>query len=321
LPEIRSIRKIAVIGAGFMGHAIAQVYAQAGYLVAIFDVKKKVLGDALKKIRFNLHMLVKNEIVPSRLAEQTMERIEAKPSMAEAVSDADFVHESISEIMTLKREVISDVENLTLNKTIIATNSGTFKITDVALGMQRPGNFVGVHFFNPPYLIPAVEIIPGDKTNELTVRMARDLIKNVGKVPIICKDIPGKLINRIQMAMYNEAFKLLEMGVATPEDIDNAVRCSFALRLPFYGPFRIWDLTTNMKTGLLAFESLYKETNNSKFRPLEIMKQKVDAGALGATYGKGWYNYKNKEGERIKEEMFVKLTKFLKFLIELEKEE
>jgi 3-hydroxyacyl-CoA dehydrogenase len=285
----------------------------------MIDMTEDILQDAFKKIRSNLRMLAKNKIVTSQAAKRALTKIKGTTNLQEGVADADFVHESVPEIMDLKRSVIGEIEKFITDRTIIGTNSGTFMVSEVAVGMQRPENFAGVHFFNPPYLIPAVEIIAGEKTAEEPLKVARDFIQKIGKVPVVCKDIPGKLINRIQFAMYNEAFNLLEMGVATPEDIDNAVRCSFALRLPFYGPFRVWDLTTNMKTGLLAFESVYKDTNDSKFRPLDIMRKKVEAGELGALSGKGWYQYTEQEAAKTREDMFVKLMKFLKFLREVER--
>ncbi len=233
------IRNAAVIGAGLMGHGIAQVFALGGCKVVLQDVDQGVLDKAVKKIRSNFRLLCNARWVGRTSAERALARISTTTDLEQAAAQADFVTEAVSEDLELKRRIFERLDAATPEQTILASNTSTLKITAIGGHLRKSDRVVTTHWFNPPYLVPVVEVVRGETTSDETVLRTSRFLKKMGKEPVrILKEVPGFLINRIQTAMFREVLSLLEMGVAEPAEIDRAVMGSFGLRLPVIGPLK-----------------------------------------------------------------------------------
>lgn len=312
--EIEDIERVAVIGAGIMGHGIACVCAEAGYYVNLMDVKDEALRGAIDRIKSELRILTENGVITKEKADATLPRIKGTLSLAEAVKDADFVIEAVPERMNLKRQVFKKLDELCSKHTIIATNTSTFMVTDIAAVVRRKNRVVGTHWWNPPYIIPLVEIVVGSKTSDETVNLTKEFIEKLGKTPIVCKESPGFIGSRIQGAMFREAVAILEEGVASVEDIDTTVKLSFGLRLPIIGPFEMADLG-GLDTWLWAGEYYYKKRKKPWNKPPNLLTQKVKSGELGTKTGRGFYDYTGRDVNSILRERDIRLIKLLNALI------
>jgi 3-hydroxybutyryl-CoA dehydrogenase len=289
----KGIQKVAVVGAGIMGHGIAQVCAQAGYKTSIVRRRPELLQQALDEIKSNLQVLVEKDVITRKEVDKALSGIRCETSLAEAVRDADFVIEAVTEDLNLKKNLFKELDALCPKHTILATNTSSFSITEIASATTRQDKVVGTHWWNPPYLMPLVEIVQGKRTSDETVSTTKDFIAKLGKVPVICKDSPGFLGVRLQAALVIEAVSMLEEGLATAEDIDTAVKMTLGLRLPILGPLETVDLG-GMDTFLYAYDYLYKMLGE-KFKPPNLLKRKVELGELGIKTGKGFYDYKGKD--------------------------
>jgi 3-hydroxybutyryl-CoA dehydrogenase len=237
--------------------------------------------------------------------------------MEEALHDVDWVAESVPEVLDLKKDVFRRMDNVCPDETILTTNTSTLSISEIAAVTTRPDKVIGFHWVNPAHLVPLVEIIPSAKTSASTLATAKEAAVILGKIPMVCKEIPGFIVNRLQFALLGEAISLLEQGVASAEDIDNAARIIFGLRTPFWGPLRNNDIFGNKKTTLAAFEYLFKETKNEKFRPSDLLREKVNKGELGIISGKGWYDYTGESLDELAVKRDRNLIKMIKFMGEL----
>lgn len=311
------IKNITVVGAGRMGRGIAAVYARRGYNVTMHDLEEGILEQARQGVRSILGFLLEKELITEDEVDSSMSRIRSTLNLEEAMEAADLVNESIQEVMGLKKELFSRMDKLCGKKTILATNTSSLSNSELAAATSRPDRVVGIHWVYPPYIIPAVEVIVGKQTSDLTLSTAKDLVIKLGKVPIVCKDVPGFVINRMQQALFNEAGCLLEQGVATAEDIDNAARMVMGLRFPFWGPLRVEDITAPATTVLTVQEYLYKVTGSDKFRPTKLLREKVRKGELGLVSGKGYYDYSKEPPGAIAREMDNMLIEILRFLAKL----
>ncbi|MFC1915270.1 3-hydroxyacyl-CoA dehydrogenase family protein [Chloroflexota bacterium] len=288
--KLDQIKKVAVVGAGLMGHGIAQAFAQGGFSVNVTDASASVLEVVKDRIRANLVTFVEEKFIGKNGAKEIPDRIYVFPDLGEAVHEANFVIEAISEDLEAKRRLFKELEKHCSPDTILASNTSSFRMTDIASDMKNPERAVITHWFNPPYLVPLVEVMPGEKTSAETCQITSDLLAKIKKVPVrVRKEIPGFLVNRIQTALYREIFSLLEMGVASAEDIDSAVKASLGFRLASIGPLLVRDLA-----GLGGFcksqEALLKEINSST-ELSKILKDKVARGDLGVETGKGFFKF------------------------------
>ena len=309
-----AIRNAAVIGAGLMGHGIAQVFALGGCRVVLHDVDRTVLKNAVKKIRANFRLLGEARWVSRPSAEQALARISTTTDLEEAAAQADFVTEAVSENLELKRRIFERLDAATPEHAIIASNTSTLKITEIGGHLRKADRVVTTHWFNPPYLVPVVEIVRGEKTSDETVELTSRFLKKMGKEPVrVLKEVPGFLINRIQTAMFREVLSLLEMGVAEPEEIDRAVMGSFGLRLPIIGPLKTVDLG-GLDIWYKGMKYLYPFFDNSK-EPQRVMREKVEAGSFGLKAGKGFFEYPSAaSGSRQERERDKKMIKLLALL-------
>lgn len=279
------MKKIAVIGAGTMGSGIAQVFAMAGYETMVYDLQTEAIERAEKSILKHLSKAV--EI--GKLDESGKARALKKLSFTTVFSDlkADFIIEAILEKLDLKIDLFNRLAAQNDAETIFATNTSSIPITQIAAKVDHPERVVGVHFFNPAHIMKLVEIISGAHTDDEIAQKARDLIKGIGKTPVMAKDAPGFIVNRVARHYYVEGLKVLEEGVADHAQIDRLLE-NIGFKM---GPFRLMDLI-GVDTNFSVTSSMYQLFHqDSKFRPSRIQQQKVDAGHHGRKSGQGFYKY------------------------------
>jgi len=283
------IRKVAVLGAGLMGHGITQVAAQtAKYEVYMCDIKREFLDNGMKMINDSLQKFLKKGEISEAEVAHVLNRIHPTLDMKEAVADADLIIEAIPENLDLKKTLLAEVDKLAKPEALIVSNTSSISITKLASATHRPEKFAGMHFFNPPQLMKLIEIIRGAKTSDETVNTIIEVTKRMGKEPVVVKkDVAGFVVNRILVPALNEAVALVDEGVAEPEDIDKAVK--LGLNWPM-GPLTLLD-NIGLNTILAIAEVLQKELG-SKYMPSPRLKEMVKAGLLGRKSGKGFYDWK-----------------------------
>jgi 3-hydroxybutyryl-CoA dehydrogenase len=283
------IKKIAVLGAGLMGHGIAQVAAQAGFEVSLRDVADKFLENGLNMIKKSLQKFVEKGKISEKEKENVLGRIHSTLDLKEAVADADLIIEAVPEKVQLKKDMYMEVDKFCPEHAIIASNTSSMSITGLASAIKRPERFCGMHWFNPAQLMRLIEVVQGVRTSDETIEAVVEVSKKMGKEPIVVrKDVAGFVVNRIMDAALNEALFLVWRGVVTIEDVDKAV--TLGLNWPM-GPLRLLDYI-GLDTSLEIFETLYAESGDPKFMPCPLLKHMVRAGLLGRKTGKGFYEWK-----------------------------
>ena len=288
--KVEDIRIVSVIGAGLMGHGIAQVFALAGYEVMLRDIKQEILETALDRVKNNLQKMSTAGLVHEKDVAGVLSRLKTTIEMEEAVGNSDFVIEAATENIELKKQIFRDADRLSPERTILATNTSGLPIAEVAAATSRPGKVVGTHFWNPPYLLRAVEVVKGAGTTEETVNVTRDLLSKVGKKPVVVnKDVPGQIGIRVLYAMIREASSLVEKGVASPEDVDTVVREALGTRLPVVGVLELADLS-GVDLVLMVSKRLFKDLDNDP-QPSAFLETMVAQGKTGIKSGKGFYNW------------------------------
>lgn len=286
------IKKIAVLGAGLMGHGIAQVSAQIGkYEVNLRDIKQEFVDSGMGMIKGSLQKFVSKGTLSEKEKQETLNRIHPMIDLKKAVADADLIIEAIPENVDLKKSVWTEVDKYAKKGAVFASNTSSISITEIASATQRPEKFCGMHFFNPPQLMRLVEIIRGAKTTDETVKTIVDVSQKMGKETVIVKkDSPGFIVNRILIPALNEAFYLVWEGIAEKEDVDKAIK--LGLNWPM-GPLTLVDYLGIDTT--LSIAELLKREIDPKFRPCPLMRQMTRAGLLGRKTGKGFYDWTKKK--------------------------
>jgi len=283
--ELKDIQKIGVVGAGTMGQGIAQISALAGYSVVLYDLQPAALEMAKKNIEKNLDKGIERGKLTSEQKSAVLISINFSTEFSSL--KADIIIEAILEKLDIKKELFAKLEDLNSDETILASNTSSIPITRIASGLKQPERFVGMHFFNPAHIMKLVEVISGVATSESTSKVVYDLAKKLGKTPVMAKDAPGFIVNRVARNFYVEGLKVLEEGVSDVKGIDRLVEASgFKM-----GPFRLMDLIgvdTNFSVTTSMFNAFHQDP---KFRPSRIQEQKVDAGHNGRKSGKGFYDY------------------------------
>lgn len=282
------IRTIGIVGAGTMGSGIAQVCAQAGYKTLIFDVNQELSQNAISVITDNLNEAIKR----GKLSEVEKKTVLANLTVVQSLSDlkVDMVIEAVIEKLDAKQKLFSELESINGGKAILATNTSSIPITQIAIALKDPSKCIGLHFFNPAHIMKLVEIISGAATSTELVDQMKAFCQSLNKVAVEAKDSPGFIVNRVARHYYVEALQLLEEQAADVETIDELLQASgFKM-----GPFRLMDLIgidTNFSVTTSMYDAFHQDP---KFRPSRIQEQKVNAGLLGRKTGKGFYDYTDK---------------------------
>jgi len=280
------IETIAVLGAGTMGHGIAQVAALAGFRVILRDVEKEFLTRGLRAIEDNLDKGIRRGKVTEDERDLVLQRIRGAVNLAET-AHADLFIEAVPERMELKRETIREVEQIAEKDFIFATNTSSLSISEIARGAARPERVIGMHFFNPVHLMRLVEIVVGSETSDETIEIARAVGQRMKKEPITVRDVPGFASSRLGVALGLEAMRMLEQGVASAKDIDTAMELGYNHPM---GPLRLTDLV-GLDVRLSIAEYLHRMLGAETFRPPEILRRMVAAGKLGKKSGEGFYQW------------------------------
>lgn len=293
------IRRIAIVGAGMMGHGIAIAFARAGYDVSLIDADEKGLRKGIEWIEQDLKVLEELGIVSAGKSSSVAERVLGVTDLRSGVEAADFVVEAVPDILEVKQNLFRELEKYCSSSTIFATTTATFRASEIAVAITHRERVLGAHWVNPPHIMPLVEVAATEETSAENMEATIELLKRIGKKPIRCKDIPGLINNRLLFALWNEGLKILEMGAASAEDIDDAIRFGFGSRVLFYGPFRWNDFFGNLPQVQTAYKSLYATTGEEAFRPSARLQHQIDSGNLGASAGRGWYEYPGESPETL----------------------
>ena len=306
------IKTVTVVGAGTMGHALAQVFAQNGYPVWLVDVNEGILDRARSMIASNLKTLTEAGCFPREEIPATLGRIRTTTRTEEAARNADLVIEAVVEDISVKKELFKTLDHVCPAHAILASNTSYLNIFEF-METNRPEKVLITHWYAPPHIIPLVEIVCGPLTSRETADTVRSLMLQLGKKPIvITKFLPGFIANRLQAALTQEVLFLIDNGYATPEDIDEAAKNSFALRTPILGLVKRFDFT--------GLDLTQKILRNRQYEPPRLTDRSptVDAlvaqGKLGAKTGSGFYDYGNRTTEEIMKERDLKLIKLREFL-------
>lgn len=289
-----SLEKIGVVGAGQMGAGIAHVAALAGRSVILADVSEDLLKKGLKAIEKNLGRQVEKGKVTPDARDAALARIVTAADLAR-FSDADLVVEAVVENEAVKKELFTRLDGMVKPGGILATNTSSISITRLAAGTKRPDRFVGMHFMNPVPVMALVEVIRGIATSDETTAAVVALAQAMGKTPLLCRDFPGFVSNRVLMPMLNEAFYVLHEGIATPEAVDGIMR--LGMNHPM-GPLTLADFI-GLDTCLAILRVLHGGLGDDKYRPCPLLVQMVDAGWLGKKSGRGVYHYDGPAGEKL----------------------
>jgi enoyl-CoA hydratase/3-hydroxyacyl-CoA dehydrogenase len=284
--KVEDIKKVAVMGAGDMGHGIAEVALLAGYKVAMRDIEQRFVDKGLARIRESLEKLAEKQKITEDNKKAMLANIGIFVDIGEAVKDADFIIEAVPEIMNLKKEVFKALDELAPKHAILASNTSTMSITEIASATTRPDKVVGMHFFNPAVLMKLVEVIKGDKTSEETMKVTYDVSLKMNKIPVrVEKDTAGFIYNRVIAPSGILLGAIIDKGLATPEEIDARMK---KLGMPM-GPYETMDyvgLDIHYHVLLYLGEELSPD-----FKPAKWLKEKVDAGTLGKKTGKGIFDW------------------------------
>ena len=283
------INKIAVLGAGAMGHGIAQLAAMAGFDVTMRDISEEFVDAGMKKIRWSVGKFIEKGKISPPEAEKILKRLKPLVSLKEAVEDADFVIEAIPEKLELKKQVFKEIDSFAPAHAILATNTSALPVTEIAVATNRPEKVIGMHFFNPPALMRLVEVVMGEKTSENTCNVTIDLGKKFGKEPVLCKkDVPGFIANRITIPGTNLVAWMVHKGEYTIEEVDAAAMHKAGMPM---GIFALLDFT-----GLdIAYDVLkFMEEREPNFKVAPLINEKMEKGEIGVKAGKGFYTYPEK---------------------------
>jgi 3-hydroxybutyryl-CoA dehydrogenase len=292
------MNQIGILGAGLMGHGLAQVFAAAGCQVTVFDHNPGTLSSLKNRVRQNLDVFEQEALVSKEAADLCLDRIVLSDSLAAMCRGRNFILEAISENMAAKRLVFSEMESHVPPATILASNTSAIRITEIARGLRYPQRVLGTHFWNPPHIVPCVEVVKAAETSNASFEAAFRLMEKVGKIPVrVLKDIPGFLGNRMQHALWREAFSLVEQGIASAEDVDKVVRNAFGLRLAFLGPLETADLAGLDLTHHIQQDLLPRLEASPT--PSALLKEKIDRGRLGAKSGEGFHRWPAEKLKRL----------------------
>ncbi|MEM1537461.1 MAG: 3-hydroxyacyl-CoA dehydrogenase family protein [Candidatus Nezhaarchaeales archaeon] len=275
--KVEDVKTIAIWGAGRMGSGIAEVCARAGYQVVLRDISEKALQTGIEAVKDSMKKAVERGKMTIKDVEGALSRIRGTLDVKEAVREADVVIECVPEDLDLKKRVFKELDEACPERTVFASNTSSFMITDLASATRRPDRFVGMHFFNPVPIMRLVEVVRGALTSDETVNLAKELSIKLGKIPVVVNDGPGFFTSRWFAVWASEAFRLFELGIAGIKEIDTMCKLGFNMPL---GPFELHDMV-GIDVQLHVLEYLYRETGDPRYAPPTILKKLVKAGYRG----------------------------------------
>jgi 3-hydroxybutyryl-CoA dehydrogenase len=314
--KVEEIRAIGIIGAGLMGHGIAQVFALKRYKVKLFDNDLNVLQSAPEKIHNNLQTLLEMHLVEPQEIEDCLNHLQLCHTLPEMCEGVELTIEAVSENVDLKRAIFGELEALTRPQTILCSNTSGISIGLISENLRFKERVIGTHFWNPPHIVPCVEVIKSQFAADEVFHTVIELMERVGKKPVrVLKDIPGFLGNRLQHALWREAISLVEKGIAAPEDIDRVVKYGFGLRLSFIGPLETADLA-GLDLVYDIHKYLFSDLEN-RSTPSPLLKTLLDQKATGVKSKKGFYDWTDERTKQIiqqRDKALLKITEVIKGL-------
>ena len=288
--DFGTIQRVSVLGLGTMGHGIAQTMALAGCEVRGYDASAEAREDLHDRVRANLRQMLSVGMIEQAAISEAIGRITVCETEADALAGAEFVTEAVVENLALKQELFERIEAFVEEETILVSNTSSYPMTDISVRMSHPQRALVTHWFNPPHIVPVVEVVPGEQTSDETTVTTYDFLDRIGKTPVrLNQELPGFLVNRVQVAMFREVLDLLDRNVASPEQIDRAIRGSAGMRLAALGPLAIidfagWDVTSRV------YQNLVPDLRCDHELPERVAKL-VQAGHFGAKTGQGVFDY------------------------------
>jgi len=312
--KLQDINRIGILGAGLMGPGIAQAFSSAGYRVNIFDMDPATLDSVKNRIASNFTTFIDLNLATPADRERCLDNITISTSLKNLCAGPQVLIEAISEDMEVKRSTYGEVEKFTPPNTILTSNTSALSITAISEVLEHKARFLGTHFWNPPHIIPCVEVIMGAFTEERVFETVYSLMEKIKKVPVrVMKDVPGFLGNRLQHAMWREAISLKEKNIASAEDIDKVVKYGFGIRMPFLGPLETADLA-----GLALTYDVHKYLFpylESSSEPSPALKDLVFDGATGVKAGRGFYDWAPEKIRRIIQQRDTVLLRIIQEII------
>ena len=291
---LKAIETIAVIGAGTMGHGIAQVAAAAGFRVLLNDVDRESLARGVAAIESNLAKGIQRAKLTEDDRDRTLQHIRGTTNLKECAAAADLIIEAAPEQLELKKQVLRQLESASDHPFIFASNTSSLSISEIAGSSKRPEAVIGMHFFNPVHIMRLLEIVVGQKTSTETVQTVTEVGRKMRKEPIVVKDVPGFASSRLGVALGLEAMRMFEQGVASVQDIDTAMELGYNHPM---GPLKLTDLV-GLDVRLNIAEYLHRELGSETFRPPEVLKRMVSEGKLGKKTGQGFYDWTKEDARR-----------------------
>ncbi len=288
--KLSDIETIAVLGSGIMGHGIAQSFAMGGFSVMLYDISETVLATARAHIKKNLALFSKSHLIKESEIETSLQRVSTTTDLKEAVSNAQFIIEAAPEDLALKKDLFEKIESFCGEAAIIASNTSSLTLKEMGERVKKKSRLVVAHWFNPPHIVPTVEVVKSEGTSDETADITYELMKKIRKSPVMINwEIPGFIVNRIQIAMVREVLNLFKMGVASAADIDRAVRGSMGFRLASIGPLLTIDLG-GVKLWRSVCANLLSQIESGTQVP-GALEDLISQGHDGIKSGKGFYDY------------------------------
>ena len=286
--------RITVVGAGLMGHGIAQIFAARGHPVWLHDANPDILNSAKDRVRANLTNMAEQGVTFGADTGEIVDLIRTTGDLVTACAEAEFVFEAVYENLELKQQIFADLDRLCPTETVLCSNTSVISITEIAGEAQHRQRIVGTHFWNPPYLIPLVEVVRAEESADWCLKATYDLLTRVGKHPVyVQKDVPGFVGNRLQHALWREAFAIIDEGICDPATVDEVIRNGFGLRLPILGPVETADMV-GLDLSLAIHDYILKHLNADP-TPSTTLQAKVEAGELGFKTGSGFLQWTEAE--------------------------
>jgi 3-hydroxybutyryl-CoA dehydrogenase len=281
------IKKPFVVGAGIMGSGVGQLCAQKGYGVTVLDISEEIVEKAKGKVSAGLSRRVEKGKITQDEMESVLSRINWSTDL-DLAKGCDFVIEAASENLGVKKEIFNKLDSICLPETILATNTTALSVSEIASATSRPDKVIGMHFFNPAVIMKLVEIIRGEKTSDDTIATAKTFAESLGKIPIVtAKEAPAGIVSRVLAGLLNEAAVVYSEGIASPEDVDEAMKLGAGLPM---GPLALIDMI-GLDIHLAKMETLYEKLKDERYKPPEIIRKMVAEGKLGKKSGEGFYKY------------------------------